>query len=272
MASRNKSHPSPEQLADVSALADGTLAAERREQIEAQVDASPELRDLLAREQVAVRLLAQARERDRAPQALRQRIERQRSGHGRAIPVPVSVPVRVRVRVRRSLVVRGGLASALALAAVVLALVLPGGTPGSPTLSAAAALATRGPLHAPPQPDPQHPGAQLDRGVGDVYFPNWGASLGWRATGQRLDRLGGHRAVTVFYAWHGTAIAYTILSVPPLREPAGRVVNLGGLALRELTLGGRTVVTWRRGGHTCVLSGRGVSAHRLALLAAWKPR
>jgi anti-sigma factor RsiW len=263
MASRNQPQPSPQQLADLSALADGTLAAERRDAVEASIAASPELAELLSRERVAVRLLEQARARDRAPLALRERIERQRERTTRGAAVPA----------RRRLVLRGGLVAALALAAVVVVLALPGGSPGAPTLSQAAELALRGAARPAPLPDPQHPQARLDRKVDALYFPNWTRPpLGWRATGERLDRLGGHHAVTVFYTLHGTPIAYTILSSPPLPEPAARVVRVAGLWLRELTLGGRTVVTWRRAGHTCVLSGRGVSAQRLELLAAWKPR
>ena len=33
---------------------------------------------------------------------------------------------------------------------------------------------------------------------------------------------------------------------------------------------GRTVVTWERGGHTCVLSAEGVPADELLELAGWK--
>jgi hypothetical protein len=42
-----------------------------------------------------------------------------------------------------------------------------------------------------------------------------------------------------------------------------------GITLRALTVNGRVVVTWRRSGHTCVLSGPGVSASSLQALAAW---
>ena len=37
-----------------------------------------------------------------------------------------------------------------------------------------------------------------------------------------------------------------------------------------MTEGGRTIVTWLRGGRTCVLSGNGVSAKDLREVAAWK--
>jgi hypothetical protein len=102
--------------------------------------------------------------------------------------------------------------------------------------------------------------------VGEAYFPNWGRD-GWQATGQRVDRLSGHSATTVYYQGHGERIAYTILSAPPLATPRAQVLAVGGLQLRELRLGGRTVVTWRRAGHTCVLSGVRVAALRLAQLA-----
>jgi hypothetical protein len=42
-----------------------------------------------------------------------------------------------------------------------------------------------------------------------------------------------------------------------------------------LSQSGATIVTWQRGGHLCVVSGRGVSAHTLLSLASWdseKPR
>ncbi len=264
-----QSKPSHQHLADLSALADGTLAPERREAVQANIAASPELSELLARERVAVERLAEARERDRAPQALRERIERERE---RERAARRGAAVRGG-SLRGGLAVRAGLAASLALGAVVLVLVAPGGTPGSPTLSQAAALGTREALRPGPTPDPSNPGAQLDRSVGEVYFPNWTrAPLRWRATGQRIDRLGGHRAVTVFYARARISIAYTILSTPPLREPAAAVRHVGGLAVRELTLNGRMVVTWRRDGHTCVLSGRNIDAQRLAQLASWEPR
>ena len=58
MASPNpKSPPTHQQLADLSALADGTLAPERRQAVDASIAASPELSGLLARERLAVERL-----------------------------------------------------------------------------------------------------------------------------------------------------------------------------------------------------------------------
>ena len=82
-------------------------------------------------------------------------------------------------------------------------LALPSGTPGSPSVSDAAALAARGPTQAAPAPDPTLPGARLQESVGDVYFPNWTSKLGWTAIGERTDTLGGRTAVTVYYRVEG---------------------------------------------------------------------
>ncbi|MGZ4173498.1 MAG: hypothetical protein ACXVQR_03370, partial [Solirubrobacteraceae bacterium] len=94
--------------------------------------------------------------------------------------------------------------------------------------------------------------------------------FGWRPTGVRQDTIGGHRAVTVYYEWHGRRLAYTIVSAPTLAQPQSAVAAVNGVALRTLTVNGRTVVTWRRAGHTCVLSATDVNPQVLGLLAAWK--
>jgi hypothetical protein len=243
-------------LADLVALADGTLDPARRAGVEARVAASPELTALVERERRVVAALHQARATDRAPERLRARIEAGRPG---------------RATLARRRAGYAGFAVA-ALAAVVLALVLalPSGTPGGPSVSDAAALATLGPVHAAPSPDPSGPQVRLNRSVGDLYFPNWTDRFGWKAIGTRTDELKGRPAVTVYYEWKGHQIAYTIVSAPVLAQPKGQQTSLNGTQLRTLLLDGRLVVTWRRSGHTCVLSGTGVTAGALQTLAAWK--
>jgi hypothetical protein len=150
-------------------------------------------------------------------------------------------------------------------------LVLPGGTPGAPSVSQAAALALRGSAVPAPAADPGDPDTKLVRSVGQVYFPNWASTLGWRGVGQRVDRLNGRLAVTVYYEWRGRQIAYTVLAAPALSQPRAVVSRLDGTELRTLRLNGRLVVTWRRAGQTCLLSGVDVSASELQELAAWKP-
>ena len=68
--------PTTGELADLSALADGTLDPSRRAAVEAHIAASPELSALYEREQRVVAALHQARSTDRAPASLRARIER----------------------------------------------------------------------------------------------------------------------------------------------------------------------------------------------------
>jgi anti-sigma-K factor RskA len=256
MAGEGLSMHTKTELAELSALADGTLDPARRPEVEARIAASPELTALYERERRVVEALHQARATERAPEQLRARIEAAR-------------PARTAVA-RRRFGYAGGLAGLLAAVALALVLVLPGGTPGAPSVSDAAALAARGPTQAPPAPDPARPEAMLHRYVGEVYFPNWGRSLGWHAVGARTDRLGGHQAITVYYRWRDKQIAYTIVSAPALAAGAAHRTWLHGTELRTQTQNGRLVVSWDREGDTCVLSGRGVTAGELQKLAAWK--
>jgi hypothetical protein len=238
---------------DISALADGTLDPARREQVQARIVASPELTALYERERSVVALLHEARARDRAPAALRERIDRAGAAHarGRRKPAPIN----------RLL---GGF---VATAAVILALVLilPAGTPGSPSVSQAAALATL-PSTTQPRVD-SYDSANLLTNVQGLHFPNWGSQEGWKPVGERQDRLDGRAVTTVFYARRGMRIAYTIVDMPALKTPSGGRLSDGYLSL---TLDGRNVVTWRNDNHTCVLSAAGshVPAPGLLALAA----
>jgi hypothetical protein len=246
----------PRELAELSALADGTLDPARREEVQARIAASPRLSELYANERQVVDLLREARATDRAPARLRARLEAARPSR--------------RTMVRRRVGYGGSLAGALAALALALVLILPAGAPGAPSVSQAAALAARGAVAPPPAPDPRFPAVKLLQGMGEAYFPNWEPKFGWRAVGQRSDSLDGHRALTVYYEWHGNRIAYTIVSEPTLSQPAAAVTVLSGTVLRTLTLNGRLVVTWRRANHTCVLSAAGVSTSVLQRLAAWR--
>lgn len=253
MASKAAQHLSRTQLAELSALADGTLDPARRQAVEAWIASSPELVDLYERERVAVDALHRAAA-ERAPARLRLRIQPQRA----------KPPRDSRVRGY------GVLAGAIAAAAVAVVLVLPGGAPGSPSVSQAAGLALRGPSAPAPPPDSTDPRAKLAERFQGLYFPNYLARLGWRAVGMRRDRLDGRPATTVYYLRRDALVAYTIVGAPRLSPPSGLVTRSNGVELRVFSLGGRTVVTWRRAGHTCVLSAASVSLTALEQLAGWR--
>ena len=253
----DRTQPTEAELAELSALADGTLDPTRRESVQARIAASPELTALFEREQRVVQALHQARATERAPARLRTRIEAARPSRATAT--------------RRRFAYGGAVAVALAAIVLALVLALPSGAPGGPSVSDAAALAGRGPTLTAPVPDPDNPRARLYQSVGDNYlFPNWTARFGWNASGARIDTLNGRTAVTVYYERDGMTIAYTIVHSPPLGEPSGKQTWQNGTEFRTLTVNGRKVVTWRRDGDTCVLSATGVTAADLQTLAAWK--
>lgn len=240
--------------AELAALADGTLSdPDRRAELQRRIAASPELTATYERERRMVLALAEAR-RELAPAALRMRIDAER-------PTAAS---RIRWRLGYGVALAGGVAVVL----LVVALALPGG-PGGPSVSQAAALALRGSVAAGPAPDPSAPAQRLEKNAGAVYFPNWAWDLGWRAVGQRTDSFHGRPAVTVYYQRGRQVVAYTIVEEPALRQPSAPSTWIGGVDFRTLHLSGRIVVTWRRSGQTCILSGQDVSQNVLDRLASW---
>ena len=86
MRRRREDENGAQEVVELAALADGTLAPERRAALEARVAASSELTDRLAEQQRAVTLMRSAAEEVEAPAALRARIEAQR--RGRRVEVP----------------------------------------------------------------------------------------------------------------------------------------------------------------------------------------
>jgi anti-sigma factor RsiW len=246
---------STRKLAELSALADGTLDPARRSEVEARIAASPELSALYQRERRVVEVLHEARSTVRAPAGLRARIEAERPSRGALAGWRTGYV--------------GAVAGALAAVVLAFVLILPAWAPGAPSLSQAAGLAALGPAAPAPAPDPKTP-AKLAVQVEEVYFPNWATRFGWRAVGRRTDKINGRVAVTVYYDWRGKRLAYTIVGAPALGTPAAQETTLNGTELWTLPLHSRLVVTWRRAGHTCVLSGSGVSAAELQKLAVWE--
>jgi hypothetical protein len=256
-AAENHAEMSRRDVADLAMLADGTLPAARRAEVEARIASLPSGPELLEKERRAVDALRGASQMQ-APASLRERIEADRARAGRAPQ-------------RRRAVLGGGLAAALAVIALALVLILPGGTPGSPSVSQAASLALRGPL-SPAPPARGGTGLMLARDVDEVYFPDW-AGIGWKPAGERVDRLEGRVLDTIYYRGYGRLIAYTIVGGSALAQPhPATLSSLNNTQLRSLGLSGRIVVTWRRGGHTCILSGAGVPTKILLGLASGEHR
>jgi hypothetical protein len=170
---------------------------------------------------------------------------------------------------------RLGLAGALALAVIAVALVvgLSGGGGGSAlTLRSAVALTLRSPTMPAPTQNP-HNATELAADVEGVAFPYWEDSFGWRAAGARVDRLGGRKVTTVFYArGHGQWIGYAIVAGAAPQIGGGIVREREGTSYRFSSVDGASVVTWLREGHLCVVAGHGVDEAALMALASWRER
>jgi hypothetical protein len=247
---------SEREIAELAALADGTLPAERRAEVEARIAASPELLDTVERQRQAV-AATQALSAELPPASLVETVEALRSRRGARRP-----------RAQR-LVPRLALAGGLAAAVAVVAAVLLSGGPGGPTVADAARLASK-PPNAPAPPPLGKGSTKLALDVQGVSFPNLARWAGWHTVGVRRGRVDGRYATVVFYGKDGRRIAYVIVAGSELSWPSeAQVTTRAGVQYRVLRLNGRLAVTWPRGGHTCVLTGRATRAELLKF-ASWK--
>jgi Anti-sigma-K factor rskA, C-terminal len=83
---RRRDEGNGQESAELAALADGSLAPERRAALEARIAASPELADRLAEQQRAVALAQSAAVEVEAPARLRARVQAQRRRRGAPVP------------------------------------------------------------------------------------------------------------------------------------------------------------------------------------------
>jgi hypothetical protein len=102
MRSRRGDESNGQEIVELAALADGSLAPERRAALEAQVAASSELADLLAEQERAVAFARSAAAEVEAPETLRARI-------------PTRERARRRVRPRRLVVISAAATAVLAV-------------------------------------------------------------------------------------------------------------------------------------------------------------
>lgn len=163
-------------------------------------------------------------------------------------------------------------APAVAVAVIAVLVVVVTGSGSSPlTVDQAVALTLKPPTMAAPVENPRD-GSQLMVAVDGIPFPYWEDRFGWRATGERVDRVGGREVTTVYYAngrdrWLGYAI---VGGTPAPAVAKGRLVARAGTSYWLWSSRGASVVTWLRDGRLCVVTGHGVSNHTLLALAGWR--
>ncbi|TMK97969.1 MAG: hypothetical protein E6G34_09850 [Actinobacteria bacterium] len=158
-------------------------------------------------------------------------------------------------------------AAAVAAGAVAAIVALSTGPGRSLSLQSASALTLRPATAAAPRESKSNRD-ELAASVQGVSFPYWAERVGWRSVGARSDRLDGRAVRTVFYSNdRGARIGYAIFAGSPPRVSGGVTRLHRGLHFRLLNRDGVAVVSWRRGGHLCVMSGIGISAQALMRLA-----
>jgi hypothetical protein len=239
-------------MADLAAAADGTLAPGRRRELEAMAERDPAIASALDEQRRALTLIRGAAAEVRAPLALRERLEADRTRLARP-----------RARRRWFSIATAGALAAAVLLAVVLA------SPSGPTIDEAAAFGSQ----PPTAPAPPAEGKLLAAEQDGVAFPEWGAKFGWEATGARTGEIDGREATTVYYENdEGRTLAYTIVGGDALDTPDdARTIEAEGTPVEIFrTSDGTPAATWEREGHTCILSGAGVPDEKLAELAGWK--
>ena len=149
----------------------------------------------------------------------------------------------------------------LALAASVAVLGGTRGTAHAPSLAAAAEHALRASTLPPPA---SRTDGFLKFGSGRVRFPAYRAPATWQPSGARDERLGGRNAVSVQYARGGVRVGYGIIDGAPLVAPTGaRQLVYEGVRVAVVERAGLRIVTWQRGGRTCLLATRGATLARL---------
>lgn len=159
-------------------------------------------------------------------------------------------------RPRRTWALAGAATASAAVFATALVLILAPAATSPPTAASAAGLA----LSAPSQPAPRldtRDARYVDVSVGGVPFPRTDYDEEWRPVGSREVSITGHRAVAVTYRRGTDRLGYAIVDGPPLPAPPGaRRGRVGTTPVWVFTRNGARVVTWRRGGRTCVIASR----------------
>jgi anti-sigma factor RsiW len=252
------------ELAELAALADGTLPVERRAEVEARVAASPRLNALLERQRRALAAIAMLAD-EPVSATLTAVVDAAVAGARRG----TRVAWRPRWWQGRRLAARlSAVGACAAVVAVALVLTLSSG-PADPSVAGAARLA----LEPAVGPAPVALGtnqAQLVADVQGLAFPDYARSFGWQASGVRHGRVGDRSATIVYYSKAGRQVAYAIVAGAALPRPSNAASSvIAGVRYQTMSFEGRPAVTWRRLGHTCVLIG-GAPPAQLLSLASWR--
>ena len=206
---------------------------------------SPLTEEELALARKGEELIAAAVADVRAPQSLREAIERDRERATARARTPLWR------RHRWGLAAAGAAAAALAAVAIVLET---GSNQTEPSLTNVYAAARLAPTQTAPAPLGGSPPV-LDARVGDLPFPDWQKKFGWKAVGRRDDMLSGRPVTTVFYRNpEGARLGYAVVSGDPLGgNPPGHRVTRKAKTYNVARAGKRTIVTWTQQGHTCAI-------------------
>jgi hypothetical protein len=237
------------QEAELLLLVDGGLDADRMAAIEALAAEQPEVAHRVALIRAGRDRMREAAAETEVPFELRRRVD-----------ALLARPQRARRR-WRPLTALAGVAAA---AAVVVALVVTGAEPSvSDVLDAAG--------RSPAAVVTPTGGALLSVQVDGTRFPDYREKFGWRAVGQHEDEVDGRLVRTVDYRKGGETVSYSIVAGEALEEPDGQDLDAEGTRLRRI--GDERAVTWRRGGHTCVMhASPGVGLDTIRELAGWKAK
>jgi hypothetical protein len=181
----------------------------------------------------------------RAPQSLREAIERERAR--------AEAPARAPAWRRHRWSLAAAAIAAAALAVVATAIETGRNDPG-PSPGQVYAAARLNPTKAPPASVGGDPPV-LDARVGTLTFPDWQQKFGWRAVGRREDNISGRSVTTVFYRNpDGARLGYAVVAGKPIDgDPAGHRIHHEGKSYHVAGGRQRTVITWTQQGHTCVI-------------------
>lgn len=236
-------------IPELTALADGSLPSDRAAELRRRIADDPQLAAAFARQEHAVAAL-RTTDRETAPPRLAARIR------------DLDSPAPSRLRAWR---VPATAVAAIALALLAVVVFRPGG--GQSDFEQLAAIATQPASIAAPTIAPDEP-RLLDLELDGVAFPAWQDEFDLAALGSRDDRVSEREVRTVLYAGEGKTVTYSIIDARlELPEGAERLDSGGEVGVWSLPEGG---VTWERQGHTCLLSGGGLSNDDLVALALWK--